>query len=198
MTRIILASASNIRASLLENAGLIFDRIPANVDERQIEEPLLSNGVDPKIIAAELSVAKAKEVSVRNYGAYVVGADQILAFERKRLVKPEDLSVAREQLESFSGKSHALHSAACVVKDGEVIWEGISTAILHVRELSADFLDWYIKRTGSEILSSVGAYQLEAEGVQLFEKIEGDYFTVLGLPLLSLLSFLREIGVLKK
>ncbi|WP_108818594.1 Maf family protein [Pseudovibrio sp. Alg231-02] len=198
MTRLILASGSKIRATLLENAGLIFDRIPANVDERQIEEPLLSTGVDPKVIAAKLSVAKAKEVSARNLGAYVVGADQILAFEGKRLVKPEDLNAARQQLMSFSGKSHALHSAACVVKDGEVVWEGISTAILNVRELSEDFLDWYIERTGTEILSSVGAYQLEAEGVQLFDKIEGDYFTVLGLPLLSLLSFLREIEVLKK
>ena len=198
MTRLILASGSKIRATLLENAGLIFDRIPANVDERQIEEPLLSTGVDPEMIAAKLSIAKAKEVSARNRGAYVVGADQILAFEGKRLVKPEDLNAARKQLMSFSGKSHALHSAACVVKDGEVVWEGISTAVLNVRELSEDFLDWYIERTGSEILSSVGAYQLEAEGVQLFDKIEGDYFTVLGLPLLSLLSFLREIEVLKK
>jgi len=198
MTRLVLASGSKIRATLLENAGLIFDRIPANVDERQIEEPLLSTGVDPETIAAKLSVAKAKEVSARNHGAYVVGADQILAFEGKRLVKPENLKAARKQLESFSSKSHALHSAACVVKDGEVVWEGISTAILHVRELSADFLDWYIEQTGTEILSSVGAYQLEAEGVQLFEKIEGDYFTVLGLPLLSLLSFLRDIEVLKK
>ncbi|SDR26496.1 Maf family protein [Pseudovibrio sp. Tun.PSC04-5.I4] len=198
MTRLVLASGSKIRATLLENAGLIFDRIPANVDERQIEEPLLSTGVDPKVIAAKLSVAKAKEVSAHHHGAYVIGADQILAFEGTRLVKPEDLKAARQQLENFSGKSHALHSAACIVKDGEVVWESLSTAVLHVRHLTTDFLDWYIDRTGTEILSSVGAYQLEAEGVQLFEKIEGDYFTVLGLPLLALLDYLRSIEVLKK
>lgn len=197
MNQLILASGSKVRATLLKNAGLSFERVPSKVDERSIEEPLLEQGVDPKAIAAHLSIAKAKEVSERNPDAYVIGADQILDFDGQRLVKPENLEAARKQLESFSGKSHALHSAACVVRDGLVIWEGLTTATLHVRELSAEFLDWYIAQTGKEILSSVGAYQLEAEGVQLFEKIEGDYFTVLGLPLLPLLSFLRSEKVLK-
>lgn len=197
MNQLILASGSKVRATLLENAGLSFERVPSKVDERSIEEPLLEQGVDPKEIAAHLSIAKAKEVSERNPGAYVIGADQILDFDGQRLVKPESLEAARKQLESFSGKSHALQSAACVVRDGLVIWEGLTTATLHVRELSAEFLDWYIAQTGEEILSSVGAYQLEAEGVQLFEQIEGDYFTVLGLPLLPLLSFLRSEKVLR-
>ncbi|WP_310621954.1 Maf family nucleotide pyrophosphatase [Flexibacterium corallicola] len=192
MTSLILASASKIRGELLKNAGLTFKTDPAQVDERELEKPLLEANASPEGLAAALARAKALEVSSRNEGSMVIGADQILAFEGNRLTKPENMAAARSQLEKFSGKSHRLYSAVCVVRNGETLWETVTYADLHVRDLSANFLDWYLEAAGNDILSSVGAYQLEAVGLQLFEKIEGDYFTILGLPLLPLLSFLRQ------
>ncbi|MDX5595118.1 Maf family protein [Pseudovibrio sp. SPO723] len=198
MTDLILASGSAVRATLLKNAGLSFDVDPAKVDERALEEPMLESGASPTQIAVELARAKSCEVSSRRPGALVIGADQILDFEGKRLTKPADLDAARAQLAAFSGKSHSLHSAVCISRDGEVVWEDLSTATLSVRHLSDAFLDDYIARAGEPILSSVGAYQLESLGVQLFNRIDGDYFTVLGLPLLPVLNFLREQGSLLK
>ncbi|WP_208976001.1 Maf family protein [Pseudovibrio exalbescens] len=198
MKELILASGSAVRASLLKNAGLSFEVDPAKVDERALEEPMLQGGASPSEIAQELARAKALDVSAHRPGKLVIGADQVLDFEGQRLTKPENLEAARRQLVAFSGKVHSLHSAVCVAHDGQVVWETISTAELSVRELSSAFLDEYIDRAGEKILSSVGAYQLESLGVQLFDRIEGDYFTVLGLPLLPLLDFLRSEGAVLK
>lgn len=198
MTDLVLASGSRVRATLMENAGLSFTIDPAKVDERAVEEPLLAQNVEPQEIARVLAQAKAIETSTRNPGKMVVGADQILAFEGTRLTKPENMAAARAQLESFSGKAHALHAGVCVAFDGRVLWETVSTANLHVRTLSPEFLDWYMETAGTDILSSVGAYQLESVGIQLFQRIEGDYFTILGLPMLPLLDFLRKSGTLIK
>lgn len=198
MKELILASGSAVRASLLKNAGLSFEVDPAKVDERALEEPMLQGGASPSEIAKELARAKALDVSAHRPGKLVIGADQVLDFEGQRLTKPENLEAARRQLVAFSGNVHSLHSAVCVAHDGQVVWETISTAELSVRELSSVFLDEYIDRAGEKILSSVGAYQLESLGVQLFDRIEGDYFTVLGLPLLPLLDFLRSQGAVLK
>lgn len=191
---LVLASGSKIRAELLKNAGLSIDVDPADVDERAVEAPLLEADFPPDDIASVLAEAKANDVSARRNGDLVIGADQILAFEGERRTKPDDMEAARRQLLAFSGKTHELLSAVVISKDGEAIWRHVSTARLTMRELSPAFIGHYLANAGDVVLSSVGAYQLEGPGVQLFEKIEGDYFTILGLPLLSLLAQLRVLG----
>ena len=194
---LVLASGSRIRAELLENAGLSITADPADLDERAVEEPLLKAGFSPEDLALVLAEAKSKDVSERRPGDLVIGADQILAFEGKRHTKPETMEAARRQLLAFSGKTHELLSAVVVSKDGEAVWRHVSTARLTMRDLSPAFIGHYLARVGDVALSSVGAYQLEGPGVQLFEKIEGDYFTVLGLPLLPLLAELRKLNVIE-
>ncbi len=194
---VVLASGSKIRAELLKNAGVPFEVDPADVDERAVEEPLLKAGFPPEDLAVVLAEAKANDVSERRPDDLVIGADQILAFQGERYTKPENMESARRQLLSFSGNTHELLSAVVVSKGGEAIWRHVSTARLTMRELSPPFVGHYLAAVGDVALSSVGAYQLEGPGVQLFEKIEGDYFTVLGLPLLPLLSELRKLGVLE-
>ncbi|WP_068310874.1 Maf family protein [Polycladidibacter hongkongensis] len=189
---LILASTSKIRGDLLKNAGLEFTAIPADLDERAIEKPLAENGASPEDIALELANAKALAVAKQHPEALVVGADQVLAFENGRLNKAKSMAEARARLLDFSGKPHALHSSVAVAQGDQVLFATTSSAHLHVRELSETFLDWYLATAGDRILSSVGAYQLEGLGIQLFERIEGDYFTILGLPLLPLLHFFRE------
>lgn len=191
---LVLASGSKIRAELLKNAGLSIDVDPADVDERAVEAPLLEADFPPDDIASVLAEAKANDVSARRNGDLVIGADQILAFEGERRTKPDDMEAARRQLLAFSGKTHELLSAVVISKDGEAIWRHVSTARLTMRELSPAFIGHYLANSGDVVLSSVGAYQLEGPGVQLFEKIEGDYFTILGLPLLPLLAQLRVLG----
>lgn len=191
---LVLASGSKIRAELLKNAGLSIDVDPADVDERAVEAPLLEADFPPDDIASVLAEAKANDVSARRNGDLVIGADQILAFEGERRTKPDDMEAARRQLLAFSGKTHELLSAVVISKDGEAIWRHVSTARLTMRELSPAFIGHYLADAGDVVLSSVGAYQLEGPGVQLFEKIEGDYFTILGLPLLPLLAQLRVLG----
>ncbi|MBO6507209.1 MAG: Maf-like protein [Roseibium sp.] len=191
---LVLASGSKIRAELLKNAGLSIDVDPADVDERAVEAPLLEADFPPDDIASVLAEAKANDVSARRNGDLVIGADQILAFEGERRTKPDDMEAARRQLLAFSGKTHELLSAVVISKDGEAIWRHVSTARLTMRELSPAFIGHYLANAGDVVLSSVGAYQLEGPGVQLFEKIEGDYFTILGLPLLPLLAQLRVLG----
>ncbi len=194
---LVLASGSRIRAELLENAGLSIVVDPADIDERAVEEPLLKAGFSPEDLALVLAEAKANDVSERRPGDLVIGADQILAFEGERHTKPEDMEAARRQLLAFSGKTHELLSAVVISKDGEAIWRHVSTARLTMRKLTPAFVGHYLAQVGDVALSSVGAYQLEGPGVQLFEKIEGDYFTVLGLPLLPLLAELRKLNVLE-
>ncbi|WP_346893973.1 Maf-like protein [uncultured Roseibium sp.] len=194
---LVLASGSRIRAELLENAGLSIEVDPADIDERAVEEPLLKAGFSPEDLALVLAEAKADNVSERRSGDLVIGADQILAFEGERHTKPENMEAARRQLLAFSGKTHELLSAVVISKDGEAIWRHVSTARLTMRDLSPPFVGHYLAQVGDVALSSVGAYQLEGPGVQLFEKIEGDYFTVLGLPLLPLLAELRKLNVLE-
>ncbi len=194
---LVLASGSRIRADLLKNAGLDIEVDPADVDERVVEAPLLEAGFPPVDLASVLAEAKANDVSDRRAGDLVIGADQILAFEGERRTKPEGMEAARRQLLAFSGKTHELHSAVVISKDGEAIWRHVSTARLTMRELSPAFIGHYLAAAGEDVLSSVGAYQLESLGVQLFEKIDGDYFTILGLPLLPLLAELRSLKVIE-
>ncbi|MES0884782.1 Maf-like protein [Roseibium sp. SCP14] len=194
---LVLASGSRIRAELMQNAGLSIEIDPADVDERAVEAPLLEADFLPEDLASVLAEAKANDVSGRRPGDLVVGADQILAFEGERRTKPEDMEAARRQLLAFSGKTHELHSAVVISQNGEAIWRHVSTARLTMRDLSPPFIGHYLAAAGSDVLSSVGAYQLEGLGVQLFEKIEGDYFTILGLPMLPLLGQLRSLGVIE-
>ncbi|WP_094462557.1 Maf family protein [Pannonibacter phragmitetus] len=191
---LVLASGSSIRATLLRNAGLDFAVDPAGVDEREIERPLLEAGAEPQEIALVLGKAKALDVALRRPGDLVIGADQVLGLGSTRFTKPADLAAARAQLALLAGKTHELHSSVVVAKGGEVLWSHLSTARLQMRVLSDAELDVYLAMAGSAALSSVGCYQLEGLGIRLFDGIEGDYFTILGLPLLPLLGFLREKG----
>jgi septum formation protein len=197
MTELVLASGSRIRAELLGNAGLAFVKDPSSIDERAVEEPLLDAGVSPEDIARVLAEAKASDVSARRPGDLVIGADQVLEFEGRRLTKPADMEAARRQLLAMSGKRHELHSAVTLARDGETLWTHVGTVRLTMRDFGPEFVGRYLAKAGEDILSSVGAYQLEGPGIQLFERIEGDYFTVLGLPLLPLLEKLRERGAIK-
>ena len=194
---LVLASGSKIRAELMQNAGLAIDIDPADVDERAVEAPLLKADFLPEDLASVLAEAKANDVSGRRPGDLVVGADQILAFDGQRRTKPDDMEAARRQLLAFSGKTHELHSAVVISRNGEAIWHHVSTARLTMRDLSPAFIGHYLAAAGDVVLSSVGAYQLESIGIQLFEKIEGDYFTILGLPMLPLLAELRTLGVIE-
>ena len=194
---LVLASGSTIRAELLRNAGLCFAVQPADVDERAVEAPLLEAGFPPEDLATVLAEAKANDVSNARPDDLVIGADQILAFEGERYTKPGDMEDARRQLLAFSGKTHELLSAVVLSRGGEAVWRHVSVARLTMRNLSPVFVGLYLSRVGENALSSVGSYQLEGLGVQLFERIEGDYFTVLGLPLLPLLAQLRAEGVLE-
>lgn len=194
---LILASGSQIRAKLLQDAGLDLQIDPADVDERAIEAPLIEAGVAPDDHATVLAEAKAQDVSSRRPGDLVIGADQVLAFQGLRYTKPKDMEAARRQLLDFSGKTHELLSAVVIARDGETLWRHVSSARLTMRAFTPAFVGHYLAAVGETALSSVGAYQLEGRGIQLFEKIEGDYFTILGLPLLPLLAKLREMGELE-
>jgi septum formation protein len=196
MQSIVLASTSRIRAELLANAGLEFDIVAADIDERAVEAPLIEELFPPDDIAAVLAEAKAMDVAERFAGAYVIGADQVLGFEGRRWTKPASIEEARRNLLDLRGKTHELHSAIACVRDGETLWRHVSTARLTMRDFSPEFLGRYLAAVGDAALQSVGCYQLEGQGVQLFDRIEGDFFAILGLPLLPLLAFLRGAGVI--
>lgn len=190
---LILASGSAARKAMLEAAGLAFEIDKPRVDEEAAKATLRAEGLKPRDQAAALAELKALSVSNRRNGL-VIGADQILAIEGGTLDKPADRAEARAHLQRLRGRAHELITAAVVAKDGAVIWRHTETPRLRMRAFSDAFLDDYLARAGDHVLSSVGAYQLEGLGAHLFERVDGDYFSVLGLPLLPLLAFLREHG----
>jgi septum formation protein len=193
---LVLASRSATRARLLADAGLPVVVDPASLDEEEIRSAFRSEGRDAGACAQALAEHKARRVSARHTGALVVGADQMLDCDGVWFEKPDDLDAARAQLRALRGKRHTLTSAVCVVRNGAVIWHAADCAQLAMRAFSDEFLEAYISAAGAEVLDSVGAYRLEGLGAQLFERVEGDFFTILGLPLLPLLGFLRGHGAL--
>lgn len=207
MKTLVLASKSSARAMILNNAGLSFTCEKAEINERALEAPLLEANVSADDVAAVLAEAKAHDISRHHADTIIIGADQTMTLsdsietgnagignmETRRFHKPETMEEARRQLLVLQGKTHSLHSALCCVKNGETLFRYISRADLTMRPFSPEFIGRYLSLTGKTALQSVGCYQLEGPGIQLFEKISGDYFTILGLPLLPLLSFLREM-----
>lgn len=197
-SRIILASKSQYRAELLTNAGVTFEAQSAHIDEREVEAPLLEAQLGGADIAEVLAIAKAIDVSGRNPNAYVIGSDQTLSLDGMLLHKPKDMPAARQRLLDLSGKSHELNSSVAIVRDGENVWTYTETSIITFRDLDPGFVGRHVADVGEKVLSSVGAYQIEGEGVQLFEKIQGDFFSIMGLPLLPLLAELRRLKVLEE
>lgn len=191
---LILASRSKVRQALLDGAGIPLEICPADLDERQLETGAASQA--PGAVAAHLAREKARAVAKLHAGALTLGADQTLALGATRFSKPADVENAREQLRMLSGKTHELHTAIAFVHDNTVLFEHVGVARLTMRAFSDEFLASYLKCAGAAATASVGAYQLESFGIQLFERIEGDYFTILGLPLLQALQFLRRQGYL--
>jgi septum formation protein len=191
---LILASQSRARQALLANAGLRFEAIPADIDERAIQQ---SSGLSaPGEIAALLAREKAFAVSSRQSGRFVIGADQTLALGTRLFSKPAGRAQAAEQLRTLAGHSHELHSAVAVARDGQILFADTAIARMTMRQLGEAEISAYLDEAGEAVTSSVGAYQLEGLGVHLFERIEGDHFTILGLPLLPLLAFLRSADLL--
>jgi len=195
LTAVVLASTSASRAAILRAAGVPFQIEPPRVDEDRAKTELLARSADPHAIAGVLAQNKALEVSGRMPGL-VIGADQTLELDGALVDKATDLAQARRGLERLRGRAHRLHAAVAVACGGSVLWRETACARMHMRPFSDRFLDGYLTREGETILPSVGCYRLEGEGVQLFEAIEGDYFAILGLPLLGLLAFLRERGAI--
>ena len=187
---LVLASQSKARQSLLADAGITFESDPAEIDEREIQ---VSSGFSgPGDIASLLAREKARVVSARRQGRYVVGADQTLALGARIFNKPSGRAQAADQLRVLSGHCHELHAAVAVVRDGKLLFEHVSIARMTMRRLDDAEIDRYLDEAGDAVTSSVGAYQLEGLGIHLFERIEGDHFTILGLPLLPLLAFFRS------
>lgn len=190
---IVLASSSPTRKSLLQAAGVPFKVIPASVDEAAIRDTLMAEGqeIDPLDLAEILARAKAEDVSERHPGCVVIGADQVLSCDGQVISKPQTIDAARETLLTLRGRTHQLHSAVAIAEDGDTKWAFTDTADMTMRQFSLAFLGRYLAEAGRDVLGSVGAYQLEGLGIQLFESIEGDFFTILGLPILPLLRELR-------
>jgi septum formation protein len=192
---LILASQSPARQMLLADAGLTFETVPAEIDERAIQQ---ASGLSaPADIAALLAREKSLFVSTRRSGRYVIGADQTLALGTRLLSKPAGRSQAAGQLRALAGQSHELYSAVAVARDGKILFEKVAIARMTMRPLIETEIDAYLDAAGAAVTSSVGAYQLEGLGVHLFDRIEGDHFTILGLPLLPLLAFLRSERLLR-
>jgi len=193
---LVLASSSTTRARLLHNAGLAFVTEDARVDEAAVRDALLAEGAGPRDIADTLAEMKALRVSARHPGALVIGSDQVLAVAGHVLGKAEDMGGAREQLLLLRDRQHLLLSAVVVCQGGEPLWRHVGEARMRMRAFSEDWLDDYLVRNAEAVLASVGGYRIEEEGVRLFSAIEGDYFTILGLPLLPLLSWLTLRGTI--
>lgn len=190
-----LASKSAARSAILKGAGVTFQTADSGVDETRVKDLMLARGASPSGVAVALAREKALAVS-RERPGLVIGADQTLDFEGRLHDKPATLDEAADRLRAMRGRSHALHAAVAVARDGRLVWETLSSADLLMRAFSEAFLEAYLASEGAGLLSSVGAYRLEGPGVQLFSEISGDYFTVLGLPLTGLLELLRREGVL--
>lgn len=193
---LILASQSPFRRMLMENAGLSFSTEAARIDERAVETALAVRNPSPQDVAETLAIEKARDVAGRHPGALVIGSDQTLSLDGRVFHKPADIGEAKSHLTSMAGRTHSLNCGIALVRDGELLWSDVSVAHLTMRPLSESFIDRHLSRVGDKVLASVGAYQLEGEGVQLFERIDGDYFTILGLPLLPLLAKLRDLGAI--
>lgn len=192
---LILASASVTRKKILINAGVKVEVVPAAVDEEAVKESLLAEAAPPRDIADSLADAKARSVSFMHPDCLVLGADQILVQGGKLFSKATNREGAVATLRALSGKSHQLISAAVFYSEGQPVWRGVTSATMSVRDLSDGFINQYLEALGDDAFWSVGCYQLEGIGAQLFHKIDGDYYTVLGLPLLAVLDFLRRQGM---
>ena len=192
---IILASKSVARTAVLTGAGVAFETHVSGVDEDAVKTALLGQGGTPRDVADALAELKAVKIS-RGRPGFVIGADQTLEFEGGLYDKAETVEAARTRLKLLRGKPHKLHSAVVVAKDGQPIWREIATCTLTMRDFSDDYLETYLATEGADALGSVGCYRLEGPGAQLFSKIEGDTFAILGLPLLGLLDLLRKHGAL--
>lgn len=194
MTAIVLASSSKIRRQLLANAGVSVSLVDHDVDEAAVKAEA---GEDPRRIARVLAEAKAMSVSAKRKQSVIIGADQVLDLGGRIFSKPTDLADARRQLVDLSGKAHELHTAFAIVHEEKQVTAQLRSARLTMRRLNDADIDWYLARIGDDALTTVGAYQIEGLGLRLFERIEGDYFTILGLPMISLLTELRRIGALE-
>ncbi|MEX2618503.1 MAG: nucleoside triphosphate pyrophosphatase [Alphaproteobacteria bacterium] len=195
---VILASASRSRAAVLSNAGVRIEQDPADIDEDSIKESMRGAGRSVADVAHRLAELKALRVSARHPGRLVIGADQMLQCGGMWFDKPVDRNHALGHLRALRGRMHELFAAVCVVRDGECLWRHLESARMTMRPFSDAFLEAYVDAVGEDVCRSVGAYQLEGLGAQLFARIEGDFFTILGLPLLAVLEFLSNHGVVKK
>ncbi|KAA0685146.1 Maf family protein [Azospirillum brasilense] len=193
---VVLASGSRTRAEMLERAGVRVALAPAAVDEEEIKLAARAEGAPVEDVAEALAELKAQRVTRKHPGALVIGADQMLECEGRWFDKPADRDAARVQLQELRGKTHRLVSCAVVIRDGERLWHHVDRARLTMRPFSDAFLESYLNAAGDDVLGSVGAYHLEGLGAQLFHRVDGDFFTILGLPLLPLLGFLRVHGVI--
>lgn len=196
MARLILASKSASRRALMTGAGLDYEAVTANIDERAVEEPLLARGAHPDEVARGLAEAKALAVSEQHPDAFVIGSDQTLSLGERIFHKPRNMAEAADHIRAFSGQTHHLNCGVAIARNGNVEWSDVSIARMTMRPISEAFLSRYLDLSGEGILQSVGAYQFEGPGVQLFDRIEGDYFTILGLPMLTLLAGLRTLGAI--
>ena len=194
--RIILASQSAIRRTLLQNAGIACDVQPARVDEEAVKSALLAEGATPRDVADALAEMKARKISERYPDALVIGCDQVLALDERILSKPETPDDARDQLMTMRGKTHRLMSAAVICQGGAPVWRHVGVVQIQMRDVSNDYLDDYIARNWDSICNSVSAYKLEEEGVRLIQRITGDHFHVMGLPLIEVISYLAARGEL--
>ena len=194
VTMLILASQSATRKALLQQAGLRFSSVPASIDERALEASVLAAGGGGREVAVLLAEKKAAAVAVDHPGAIVIGADQTLSLGTELLHKPESRMEAAMQLDRLRGKTHRLHAAVALVRDDVLLWSGAETAELTLRQFTPAERDDVLSREGDAVLSSVGGYRLEGPSIRLFETVTGDYFTILGLPLLPLLAALRAVA----
>jgi len=193
---VILASGSRYRRQLLEGAGIDFSVLKPELDERAVEATLEGTGASPEDVALILAEAKATAVSEARPDALVIGSDQTLSLGDELFHKPADMAGARRHLLSLSGRTHRLNSAVVIARNGEAVWRHVSVAHMTMRMLDPGYIGRHLAAVGEAALTSVGAYQVEGRGIQLFEKIDGDYFTIVGLPLLPLLAELRKLGAI--